>query len=88
VTGFQLYGPGEPVPDREPPAGTEAFQVIAAWPSGRVFELTVRAADREGAELLFHELLRGPECRAIVQLEGEPERVEVLTPDEYLRLPE
>ena len=61
---------------------------MARWPSGRAFKLTIYAADREGAELLFHETLRGPELRAIVQVEGAPDLVEVSTPDEFLRRPE
>jgi hypothetical protein len=80
----EFYEPGEPLPPYEPAEGEEPFQVVVRWADEPDFDLTIYAADRQGAELRLHEMMRKPEYRGIVEGRGEPDRVEVWTPEEYL----
>jgi hypothetical protein len=66
--------------------GEQVFHARAHFPDGHEWEAEVTAADKPGAELRVRDAFTGPTLRAVADAWGEPERVEVWTLEEYLRL--
>ena len=80
-----MTGPIEPF-RFEPGEGEQVFHARVSFPDGHEWEMDVAGADEAGAELRVRDAFTGPTLRAVADDWGEPARVEVWAPEEYLRL--
>jgi hypothetical protein len=64
----------------------QVFHARVHFPDTHIWEMVVAGADKPGAELRVRDAFTGPTLRAVADEWGEPEHVEVSTPEEYIRL--